>query len=147
MTRASRKGGDPVIVAQCWAHARRKLREVHDRDGTEIAAEGLRQIANLYAIEVEIKGMCPSNRLAIRATRSAPLVAAFGDWLATQRARLSRKSRLGEKLTYIANHWAGLQTFLNDGRVEMDSNPVENLIRPIAVGWSLCIPFVSAWKH
>ncbi len=133
LTRASRKGGDPVTVAQCWAHARRKLREVYDRDGSEIAAEGLRRIAELCAIEAEIKGMCPGNRLAVRATRSAPLVAAFGDWLAAQRARLSRKSRLGEKLSYIANHRAGLQTFPTDGRVEIDSNPVENMIRPIAL--------------
>ena len=133
LTRSSRKGGNPVIVAQCWAHARRKLREVYDRDGSEIAAGGLRQIADLYAIEADIKGMCADNRLAVRATRSAPLVAAFGDWLTAQRARVSKKSRLGEKLTYIANHWAGLQTFLTDGRVEMDSNPVENLIRPIAL--------------
>lgn len=120
-------------MAQCWAHARRKLREVYDRDGSEIAAEGLRQIADLYAIEAEIKGMCPGNRLAVRATRSAPSVAAFGEWLATQRTCISRKSRLGEKLTYIANHWAGLQTFLADGRVKIDSNPVENMIRPIAL--------------
>ncbi len=133
LTRASREGGDPITVAQCWAHARRKLREVYDRDGSEIAAEGLRQIADVYAIEAEIKGMCPGSRLAVRAKRSAPLVAAFGDWLAAQRARLSRKSRLGEKLSYIANHWAGLQIFLTDGRVEIDSNPVENLIRPIAL--------------
>ncbi len=133
LIRSSRKDGDPVIVAQCWAHARRKLREVHDRDGSEIAAEGLRQIADLYAIEAEIEGMCAGNRLAVRATRSASLAAAFGEWLAAQRVRVSRKSRLGEKLTYIANHWAGLQTFLTDGRVEMDSNPVENLIRPIAL--------------
>jgi len=133
LTRASRKGGDPVIVAQCWAHARRKLREVYDRDGSEIAAEGLRQIAELYAIEAETKGMCASSRLAARATRSAPLVAAFGEWLAAQRARISKKSRLGEKLAYIANHWVGLQTFLTDGRVEIDSNPVENMIRPIAL--------------
>jgi len=91
--------------------------------------------------------MCPGDRLAVRATRSAPLVAAFGDWLATHRARLSRKSRLGEKLAYIANHWAGLQTFLTDDRVEIDRNPVENLIRPIAIGWSLCTPFLSACKH
>ena len=50
-----------------------------------------------------------------------------------QRSRVSAKSRLGEKLTYIANHWEGLQTFLTDGRVEIDSNNVENLIRPIAL--------------
>lgn len=69
-----------------------------------------------------------------RAPRVAPpLVAAFGDWLAVQRAQVSKKSRLGEKLTYIANHWAGLQTFQSDGRVEIDNNPVENLIRPIAL--------------
>ena len=133
LTRTSRKGGDPVIVAQCWAHARRKLREVYDRDGSEIAAEGLQKIADLYAIEAEIKGMCSGNRMAVRAARSAPLVAAFGDWLAAQRARVSKKSRLGEKLAYIANHWAGLQTFLTDGRVEIDSNQVENMIRPIAL--------------
>ncbi|MBP6738136.1 MAG: transposase, partial [Rhodobacteraceae bacterium] len=46
---------------------------------------------------------------------------------------ISAKSRLGEKLTYIHNHWDGLQTFLTDGRVEIDPNRVENLIRPIAL--------------
>ena len=50
-------------------------------------------------------------------------------WLREQRARLSAKSRLGEKLAYIARHWDGLKVFLDDGRVEMDSNSVENLIR------------------
>jgi transposase len=48
-------------------------------------------------------------------------------------ARYPAKSRLGEKLAYIHNHWDGLQTFLTDGRVEIDSNRVENLIRPIAL--------------
>jgi hypothetical protein len=71
--------------------------------------------------------------LAVRKTRSAPLVADFGIWPTEQRARVSRKSRLGEKLAYIANHWTGLQTFLSDGRVEIDSNAVENMIRPIAL--------------
>ncbi|MDV2968935.1 transposase, partial [Nitratireductor aquimarinus] len=47
--------------------------------------------------------------------------------------RVSVKSRLGEKLAYIHRHWEGLQTFLTDGRVEIDSNSVENLIRPIAL--------------
>ena len=60
-------------------------------------------------------------------------MAEFGDWLTKQRSRISAKSRLGEKLAYIARHWDGLQTFLTDGRVEIDSNKVENLIRPIAL--------------
>ena len=133
LTKPSRKGGDPVTVAYCWAHARRKLKEVFDRDGSEIAAEGLRQIAEIYAIEKDIRGTSPGQRLSARQARSAPLVAAFGEWLQTQRLRISAKSRLGEKLAYIHRYWGGLQTFLTDGRVEIDSNNVENLIRPIAL--------------
>ena len=133
LTRPSRKGGAPITVAHCWAHARRKLKEVFDRDGSEIAAEGLRRIAELYAIEKDIRGCAPGQRLSARQARSAPLVAAFGEWLQVQRLRVSAKSRLGEKLAYIHNHWPGLQTFLHDGRVEIDSNGVENLIRPIAL--------------
>jgi len=106
---------------------------VFDRDGSEIAAEGLRRIAEIYAVEADIRGMEPGQRLSARQARTAPLVAAFGDWLQESRLRVSAKSRLGEKLTYIHRHWDGLQTFLHDGRVEIDSNSVENLIRPIAL--------------
>ncbi|AWD20888.1 IS66 family transposase [Fuscovulum blasticum] len=133
LTKPSRKGGAPIRVAHCWAHARRKLKEVFDRDGSEIAAEGLRRIAELYAVEADIRGISPGQRLSARQARTAPLVAAFGDWLQAQRRKISAKSRLGEKLAYIHNHWDGLQTFLTDGRVEIDSNRVENLIRPIAL--------------
>ena len=133
LTRPSRKGGDPIRVAHCWAHARRKLKEVFDRDGSEIAAEGLRRIARIYAVEAEIRGINAGQRLSARQARSVPLVEDFGAWLQEQRLRLSAKSRLGEKLGYVHNHWNGLQTFLTDGRVEIDSNSVENLIRPIAL--------------
>ena len=133
LTQPGRKGGAPLRLAYCWSHARRRLREIYDSSGSEIAAEGLRRIAELYAIEAEIRGCPPEGRLAERRARSAPLVQAFSDWLKQQRARVSPKSRLGEKLAYIARHWDGLQLFLADGRVEMDSNSVENLARPIAL--------------
>lgn len=133
LTKPSRKGGSPIRVAHCWAHARRKLKEVFHRDGSEIAAEVLRRIAEFYAVEADIRGISPGQRLSARQTRSTPLVAAFGEWLQTQRCKVSAKSRLGEKLAYIHNQWKGLQTFLTDGRVEIDSNRVENLIRPIAL--------------
>lgn len=133
LTHPSRKGGAPILVAHCWAHARRKLKEVFDRDGSEIAAEGLRRIAEFYAVEADIRGISPGQRLSARQARTAPLVSAFGEWLQQQRRKISSKSRLGEKLAYIHNHWDGLLTFLTDGRVEIDSNRVENLIRPIAL--------------
>ena len=133
LTKPTRKGGAPIRVAHCWAHARRKLKEVFDRDGSEIAAEGLRRIAEIYTVEADIRGISSGQRLSARQARSAPLVAAFGEWLEAERRKISTKSRLGEKLTYIHNHWDGLQTFLADGRVEIDNNRVENLIRPITL--------------
>ena len=57
----------------------------------------------------------------------------FEIWLKTQRSRISAKSRLGEKLSYIAKYMDGLKLFLDDGTVEMDSNTVERAIRPIAL--------------
>ena len=116
-----------------WAHARRKLCEIHDSHRSEVAAQGLRRIAAMYAIEKQIRGEPAEVRLAVRKARTAPRVEEFGAWLKRQRARVSAKSRLGEKLAYIGNHWEGLQVFLTDGRVEMDSNVVENTIRPLAL--------------
>lgn len=60
-------------------------------------------------------------------------MAEFETWLRTVRSRISAKSRLGEKLAYIAKHMDGLKLFLDDGTIEMDSNVVERSIRPIAL--------------
>ena len=125
--------GNGVVRCYCWAHARRKLCEIRDSHRSAVAAEGLRRIAEMYAIEKEIRGESPEIRLAVRQARTAPLVEDFGVWLRRQRARVSPKSRLGEKLAYIGNHWDGLRVFLTDGRVEMDNNVVENAIRPLAL--------------
>jgi len=54
-------------------------------------------------------------------------------WLRETRSRVSAKSPIGDALSYITKHWAGLTLFLNDGRVELDSNSVERTIRPIAL--------------
>ena len=113
LTKAERQGGAPPVLAHCWAHARRQLKEIVDRDGSTIAAEGVAQIAALYRIEAEIRGRPSAERLAIRESRSRPIVDAFGQWLKAQRDRVSRKSRIGEKLTYIANQWDGLLVFRN----------------------------------
>ena len=120
-------------LAYCWGHSRRKVHDVFDRDRSGIAAEGLRRIAEFYAIEDGVRGAPAERRLAERQARTAPLVEEFGVWLREQRTRLSAKSRLGEALAYIARHWDGLLVFLEDGRVEMDTNCVENLIRPLAL--------------
>ncbi len=123
--------GGALTLAACWVHARRGLKEVFDSSASPIEKAGLARIAQLYRIEDRIRGEPPATRQFVQWTESAPLVNAFGAWLDEQRLSVSRRSRLGEKLTYIANQWDGLLAFLHDGRVEMDSNFVENRIRPV----------------
>ena len=106
---------------------------MQDRDGSPIAAEGLKQIAAFYKIETEIRGKSAAERLAVRQDKTKLLIDAFEGWFRTMRARISRKSRLGEKLAYIAKHMDGLKRFLDDGTIEMDNNVVERAIRPIAL--------------
>jgi hypothetical protein len=131
--RLLKRADDNVVLAYCWAHARRKLYEVAQSGTAPIAEDGLKQIAALYLIEKDIRGLAPEVRLAARQDQSAPLIVAFEEWLTTNRARLSAKAPLGEALKYIAKYWDGLCLFLTDGRIEMDSNAVERTIRPIAL--------------
>lgn len=132
LTKPGRNSG-PVKLAYCWAHARRKLKEVHDRDGSPIAKEGLKRISKFYKIEEAIRGQSAEQRKAARQEQTKPLMADFEVWLKTARSRISVKSHLGEKLSYIAKYMDGLKLFLDDGTVEMDSNIVERAIRPIAL--------------
>ena len=111
------------MLAYCRAHSRRKLHDIYQKDGSEIAAEGLRRIAQIYRIEASVRGVAPEERLTARQQKSAPLIANFRQWLTLQRTRISAKSRRGEKLGYIHRHWDGLQISLTDGRVKMDTNP------------------------
>jgi transposase len=131
--RLLKRTNDQVALAYCWAHARRKLHEVAQAGTAPIAEAGLKQIAALYRIEKDIRGLTPEARLAARQDRSAQLITAFEVWLTTNRARLSAKAPLGKALKYIAKYWDGLILFLTDGRIEMDNNAVERTIRPIAL--------------
>jgi len=140
------KNGD-IKLAYCWAHARRKPHDVAKASAAPIAQEGLKQIAAIYRIEAEIKGHPSDVRLAARMERTKPKLETFERWLTFSRIQVSAKSPLGGALKYIAKYWDGLNLFLTDGRIELDNNPVERTIRPIANGWSLCTPLLSACKH
>ncbi len=87
-------------------------------------------IRTLYRVEADIRGHSPAQRLAVRQQRSVPIMTELETWLTTSRARVSAKTPTGEALKYIARHWEDLNLFLTDGRIEIDSNPVE---RPIAL--------------
>ena len=127
------RAGNAVILAFCWAHWRRRFYEVAKGGGAPIAEEALRRIAKLYQIETEIRGHGADERRAVRQAQSKPLVADLKTWLQVQLARASAKSAIAMAIRYGLNHWDGLERFLEDGRIEIDSNVVERSMRPIAL--------------
>ena len=99
----------------------------HVEDGAFILSR------RLYAIEAEIRGKDASIRQTVRVERSRPLVDELANFLRAQAARLSGRGEMGKAIAYLLNHWEGLTAFLEDGRIEMDTNLVENQIRPLTL--------------
>jgi len=132
LTKVDRPEG-PWTLVHCWTHARRRFVKRLEKDGSPIAEETLRQIAELYAVEKSVRGLGPEARLAARRELSAPIIAAFRPWLEAQLSRIPRSSKLAEDIRYTLARWPGLTRFLEDGRLELDTNPVENQVRKIAL--------------
>jgi transposase len=133
LARPDREGG-AITLAYCMAHARRNFFDEFKRTKDEVAAEALRRIAELYAIEARIRGRSAQVRLEIRQAETKPLMSAMKKWLMEQLGEMSGKSKLAEAIRYMLTHWVGLTIFLNDGRVEIDSNTVERALRPVPLG-------------
>lgn len=120
-------------LVHCWSHVRRRFVKVMRGTASPIAETMLRHIGALYAVEKTARGEPPEMRLAARCRHAAPIVAALKPWLEAQLSHVSRGSKLAEHIGYTLGCWPGLTRFLGDGRLELDTNPVENLIRPIAL--------------
>lgn len=123
----------PWTLVHCWSHLRRRFVKQMRNTRSPIAEAAVRQIATLYAIEASVRGMAPAARLAARRAQSAPIVAALKTWFEKQLSMISSGSTLAADIRYGLAHWPGLSRFLDDGRLEMDTNPVENAIRPVAL--------------
>jgi len=119
-----------VQLAFCWSHMRRYFYDQYVSDKSPLAAEVLVRVRLLYAIEGEIRGHPAEHRRAMRQERSRPIVEALHVWLHDQVGRVSAVSDLAKAMRYALRHWPGLVMFLDDGRVEMDTNVVERAIRP-----------------
>jgi transposase len=124
---------DGITLAFCWSHVRREFVELAKGKTAPIAAETLQRIAALYAVEAEIRGEPPEIRHAVRQARSKPLVEALFTWLEAQLARLPGGSPTAQAIRYALNHRNGLIRFLDDGRIEPDTNVVERAIRPLVL--------------
>ena len=123
-----------VHEAACWAHLRRKFFDVHRAQASPIATEALERIAQLYAIEANVRAQIPAQRCAVRQARARPLLEGMRVWLEAQSRRVSRKCAISEAIQYGLNHWQALVRYAQDGRIEIDNNAAERALRAVALG-------------
>ena len=138
-------GQEPSIVhAGCWAHARRRFDEAlkAQRSSTKKkrstkeskALQGLAFIQKLYKIERQTKEKPPDERWRVRQERSRPVIEKLRSWLDAAMPRVPPQSLTGKALAYLDSQWPKLVRVLEDGRIPLDTNAVENAIRPFVVG-------------
>ena len=123
-----------ILEAGCWAHVRRKFYDFHQTTQSPVAAEALRRIGALYAIEADIRGRLPQERARVRGERAAALLDELKAWLEAQLARVSKKSELAVAIRYALSRWVALTRYRDDGRLEIDNNAAERALRAVALG-------------
>lgn len=123
-----------VTELACWAHARRMFFEAHAASGHPLANEALNHIAELYAIEAKLRDLDDETRQTQRHRQLGPKLAAFKAWLDAAHANTLGNSGLRKAIDYTLRRWPALARVIDDGRYPIDNNPIENAIRPIAIG-------------
>jgi transposase len=123
-----------IVELGCWAHARRKFVELQKASGSAIAAEAVQRIAELYRIEREAAALDADARHAWRLQHAVPLLQALHDWLRELQPMALGSSGTAKAIDYCLKRWAALIRYVDDGRFPIDNNPVENAIRPVALG-------------
>jgi len=124
-----------VTLMHCMAHARRKFVDALNNDEGR-ATYALQEIQKLYAIERTCKEqeLNAEQIKEIRQQQSLPILTALGEWMKLQYAEVLHKSGIGEALAYSIKRWDRLMIYTQDGNLKIDNNPVENSIRPVALG-------------
>ena len=126
--------GGRIIEAACWAHVRRKFFDVHVANSSAIAKEALDRIGELYGVEADINGMLPEDRRQQRQAQSIPVAEALKAWAEGITPKLSGRSELAGAFRYMLARWPALTRCFDDGRLNLDNNPVERALRGVAVG-------------
>ena len=118
----------------CWAHARRKFFDAHKASGSPVANEALQHIGALYACEATLRDLTPQARGRERQRRLVPHLDALKHWLDELQPKVLGNTGLDKAVNYTLKRWPALARVADDGRFPIDNNPIENAIRPIAIG-------------
>ena len=135
-----RKPG-PLTEAGCWAHGRRKLFDLAQVARAPLAAEAVRRIDAIFDVERSINGLPAEQRLAIRQSHVAPLVADLEAWMRAARGKMSRHAEVAKAMDYMLKRWDTFSRFLGDGRICLSNNAAERALRGVALGrksWLFC---------
>jgi transposase len=124
-----------IELLHCMAHARRMFHDALEND-QERASYALEQIQKLYIIERICKDECLNfaEIKEVRQQKSVPILAALGNWMKEQYIQTTPKSAIGKALAYSIERWQRLSLYTENGILNIDNNPVENSIRPVALG-------------
>ncbi|MFQ5645158.1 MAG: IS66 family transposase [Thiogranum sp.] len=127
---------DPGITGLgCWAHVRRKFvkaQQAAPKGKTGRTQQILAWIGKLYALEKSLADTSAEERYRQRQLQAGPILDEIETWVAKQ--DVNPQSLLGKAIGYLKNEWPRLTVYLEDGRLNIDNNPVENAIRPFALG-------------
>lgn len=124
---------DGIVLANCWAHVRRKFFELENSVPSEVREEILELIGQLYLIDREAQG--DAARLArVRHEQSRGVIDQIRQWLFAQKTNALPRSALGKAVDYALARWTGLTRFLDDARIPLDNNASERALRGPVVG-------------
>jgi transposase len=118
----------------CMAHVRRKFVDVQQSQGSAIAEDAIRRIAQLYAVEAEVRGQPPDDRMRIRQAKAQPVLDDLAVWLVEQQTRISGKTPLAAAIRYAIKRIKRLRPYLDNGVLEIDNNTAERAMRGVAIG-------------
>ena len=124
----------PMRELACWAHARRKFFDLHAANKSDIAHDALTRIAALYVVESQARSFDADERKAHREQYARPRVEQLYAWLAQLRPQINSASATANAVDYLLRRKPAFTAYLDDGRFPIDNNPVENAIRPVALG-------------
>ena len=128
----ARKG---IVHLACMAHARRKFIEAQDHDKPR-AEHALQLFGQLYAIEARIRNLQlqPADILQLRQNEAVPILQQLRQWMTETYSQVRPSSPIGKAIAYTLTRMDMLTVYTSDARLNIDNNPVENAIRPVALG-------------
>jgi len=126
-----------IMLLHCMAHARRKFSEALDNDKAR-SEYVLQHMQQLYAIEQQArdKKMSFDEIYELRQQQAIPILEHLGKWMKESYVQVTPKSSIGKALAYSIERWKKLCIYTTNGMLCIDNNPVENSIRPIAIGYA-----------